>query len=164
MVGWEWKYVGKVDQFKRAALKATRRWLGRVGGWVRKVSRRSLKVAKQKRSDDELTDYELDRWVMMNVRRRREGLETPAPFPDRTSKPGKPPLLHDRNSPLKRLISYHADAEAGEVLIGPERARSAISKDLEFGNQRTRPRPFMGPAEESTRPHITRWWEDAIVA
>lgn len=164
MMGWEWKFVSKADQLLKATNRATRKWLHRVGGYARKVARNSLKVAKPKRSDNELTDRELDRWVSLNQFRERHGLEVPAPFPDRVSKPGNPPLLHDRSSPLKRLLSYHVDEDAKETLIGPERAKKGIAHVLEHGGGRRLPRPFMGPSKEKTEPHMARWWQDAIVA
>lgn len=162
MISFDMRFIQKTERLRKATLGATRRWLNRVGGYARRVARNSLKRAKRKRSDEELTDSELDRWVAWNQIRERQGLEVPAPYPERVSKPGNPPLIHDRASPLKRLLFYSADAEAGDVVIGPERARKGIAHDLEFGKGKLLPRPFMGPAEEKTRPHMTGWWSDAI--
>ena len=155
--------IDKTDRVRRATLAATRKWLGRVGGTVRKIARRSLKRARPMRSEEEMTDDQLDDWIAINAGRRRRGLE-PLDLPERVSKPGKPPLLHDKLSPLKRLLVYHVNAEGGEVLIGPERSRSGIADRLEYGYGKQLPRPFMGPAHEKVKPQMAQWWHDAIVA
>ena len=162
MISWQMKYLQQADRLTRGITRATAKWLTRVGGYARKVARNSLKVAKPKRSDDELTDWELDRWVMLNQYRERHGLSIPAAFPDRVSKPGQPPLLHQRNSPLKRVLNFQINAAAGDVVIGPERARSATAHILESGGGRLMARPFMKPAEAKTIPHMAAWWHNAI--
>lgn len=162
MITFDFRFIQKTQSLQRATLTATRRWLNRVGGFTRKVARRSLKRAKRHRTETTLTDEQLDRWVAWNQIRERQGLEVPAPYPEKTSKPGRPPLLHSSDSPLKRLLVYSADAERGDVVIGPERAKTGIAHKLEHGSGRIKPRPFMGPAAEKAEPRMAGWWADAI--
>ncbi|GAB5444366.1 MAG: hypothetical protein Fues2KO_47150 [Fuerstiella sp.] len=157
------RIVYQFDRLAKAKLKAQARWLGRVGGFIRKVARRSLKRATRVRSEEELTDTQLDRYVALNQWRRRRGLE-PADLPERVSKPGRPPLIHDAASPLKRLLLYKVDRDAGDVVIGPERAKKGIVHKLEHGDRQRAPRPFMEPARRKAEPHLAAWWQDAITA
>jgi hypothetical protein len=140
--------------------RAVRKWLGHIGGFTRKVARRSLRQARRKR-EDELTEDEFDRRVILTLINLDNG-QPPPPFPDRVSEPGSPPLLHGKRSPLKYLLNYAVDEAAQDVVIGPERARSAIANRLEFGHGRQRPRPFMGPAERHTRGMMADAWRGAF--
>ncbi len=137
------------------------RWLNYMGGYVRKTARNSLKQAKQAKSDEDLTDAQLDVFVIRSRIAEREGRPAPE-LPDKVSQPGRPPLLHWRPSPLKVLLNYAVDMNAGDVVIGPALARSGIVHALEFGSAVMEARPFMGPAERKARPIMARKWANAI--
>lgn len=163
MLKLSYDYRSTLENFTKPYLRAVQKWLGYVGGYTRRTARHSLKQARRKRNEDELTDGELD-WHVIRTRQNEElGLDPP-PFPDRVSKPGQPPLLHGQRSALKHLLNYAVDAPQKETVIGPERARSAIANRLEFGHGPLLPRPFMGPAEEKTRPRMAALWADAITS
>jgi hypothetical protein len=161
MIKTTYDYRNTLENFTKPYLRAVKKWLGYVGGYTRKVARNSLKPARRKRNLDELTDEELDWHVLQTRRNEQLGLDPP-PLPERSSKPGQPPALHGQRSPLKHLLNYAVDAPNKEAVIGPERARSAIANRLEFGHGQQLPRPFMGPAEEKTRPRMAALWADAI--
>jgi len=150
-----------LDNFRKPYKRGVRKWLGHVGGLVRKIAKRSLRQATKKRNVDELTDDELDRHVIRTRNNEQEGKPAPA-FPDRVSKPGDPPKLHGKNSPLKHLLLYAIDEDAQDVVIGPMRARKAIAGNLEFGTGRMKARPFMAPAEAKARPLLVGAWSGAF--
>lgn len=156
-----YQYQSKLDQFAKPYRTAVRRWLNYVGGYTRKVAKNSLKVAKRKASDNELTPDELEYRVIKTRENAAEG-KGPPPYPDRVSKPGSPPLLHGARSPLKALLLYAVDLPNEEAVVGPSRAKSAIAGDLEHGKGKLLPRPFMSPAQEKTRPRMAALWADAI--
>lgn len=151
-----------LEHFRNVYKNAVRKWLGHVGGMTRLVARRSLKQARKKRSEDELTDIEHDVWSSRRLAAFEAGEEIPNDMPDRVSKPGQPPLLHGRRSPLKFLLNYAVESAVEDVVIGPERARSAIANRLEFGHGEMAARPFMAPAERTVRPKMAAMWEGAF--
>lgn len=151
-----------LQHFREAYRRGVRKWLGHVGGLTRLVARRSLKKASKKRNEDELTGFELDIWIQKRLRAFEAGEDIPNDMPDRVSKPGQPPLLHGRSSPLKHLLNYAVDMSIEDVVIGPERARSAIANRLEFGHGEQLPRPFMAPAERNVRPRMAEMWRGAF--
>lgn len=156
-----WTFIDRTDKVLKAKAKAAGRWLYRVGGLIRTISRRSLKRARPVRSEEELSDEQLDRWLIINRSRERRGLEW-LDLPDRTSKPGQPPLLHMDPSPLKAMLNFKVDRDREDVVIGPERARSGTVHRLEHGDAELKPRPFMAPSMDKAEKQAVRWWEDAI--
>jgi hypothetical protein len=161
MIQLAYQYQSKLDQFAKPYKQSVRRWLTFVGGYTRKVAKNSLKKAKRKRNEDELTDEELDYHVIKTRQNEAEGKEPPL-FPERVSKPGMPPLVHGERSPLKVLLLYAVDEREKEATIGPARAASAIAGNLEHGHGKQLPRPFMRPAQEKTRPRMSAFWADSI--
>jgi len=150
----------KLADFQKPYRRGVRKWLGYAGGLVRKIAKRSLRQATKKRNVDELTDDELDRYVIRTRIAEQEGLPKPE-MPDRVSKPGRPPLLHGKKSPLKHLLFYAVDEAAQDTVIGPERARKAIADKIGKGSKRAA-RPFMAPAEEKARPMLAGAWSGAF--
>lgn len=151
----------KLADFQKPYRRGVRKWLGYAGGLVRKIAKRSLRQATKKRNVDELTDDELDTYVIRTRIAEQEGLPKPE-MPDRVSKPGRPPLLHGKKSPLKHLLLYAIDEAAQDVVIGPERARKAIADRIEKGSGKRAARPFMAPAEEKARPMLAGAWSGAF--
>lgn len=93
------------------------------------------------------------------------------------SQPGKPP--HSHEGTLRRLIFFAFDRDAESVVIGPLARRTRTGSHgaalLEAGGTvvrsgrrgrrrllRYRPRPFMGPALEKSRPRIPDFWRDSL--
>jgi hypothetical protein len=161
MIQIAYQFDSKLQEFAKPYRTSVRRWLNFVGGYTRKVAKNSLKKARPKRNEDELTEYEL---VQHRIRTRLNAAEGKGPpkFPDRVSKPGSPPLLHGDRSPLKHLLRYAVDEREKEAVIGPERAKTAIAGDIEHGRGDRLPRPFMTPAQAKTRPRMAAFWANAI--
>lgn len=99
----------------------------------------------------------------------------------RISNAGEPPRSHTGR--LKGLILYAVDMTRRSVVIGPEKARSAVSADipnvLEYGGVSTveafgkrgkrvkrkvniEARPFMGPAFQKIEPKLPSMWADSV--
>ncbi len=166
---------------KRRMDRRKRGLLSRAGSFVRTAARSSLKRARQK-SLGEMTPAERARYepkrdvrgrFMAQGRRRVRHRR-----PDRVSRPGEPPLLHMRPSPLKRLIYFAYDPAREAVVIGPLRFRSAGAEALEYGGAvrtrrrrvRIRARPFMRPAlgkgladlKRKGRTSLPRFWDNIV--
>lgn len=123
-----------------------RRFFNRVGGAVRLTARRSLRKARQKKVN-ELTAIELTTF-RQRQQDYQQGKRTTKPRrPELISEPGMPPKLHQKPSPLKTALVYAVDADAQDVVIGPERTKSSLQK-LEQS------RPFMAPAYEAIKPRL----------
>lgn len=161
MIEVAYQYESRLQEFAKPYKASVRRWLNFVGGYTRKTAKNSLKKARRKRNEDELTDDELDYHVIRTRLNEAEGREPPE-FPERVSKPGLPPLVHGDRSPLKVLLLYAVDEREKEATIGPSRAKSGIAGHLEHGHGKLLPRPFMSPAQEKTRPRMAAFWADAI--
>jgi len=137
----------------RAADRRARGILSAGGAFVRTAARSALKYAPQK-ALGALTAEEREGYNMQVRIARQRGRRRPR-RPERTSQPGKPPLLHRRPSPLKRLIFFAYDPVRQSVVIGPlAHGRHPAPHDLEYGgwarihgrSRRVRARPFMRPA------------------
>jgi len=137
----------RTSRVAKAADRRARGILSAGGAFVRKAAQHSLRYARPKTLAEmapaERKRYEI--WQPSRFRRR----------PERASKPGEPPLLHMRPSPLKRLILFAWDPGRRSVVIGPLRhGRRPGAMVLEYGGyarirgkrRYVRARPFMRPA------------------
>jgi len=150
--------------------------LSRAGSFIRTAAKSSLKRARQK-SLGEMTAEERRAYEVRKGMTQRKGRRPPR-RPERTSAPGKPPLLHMRPSPLKRLIYFAYDPARDSVVIGPLRFGRAGAEALEYGGAvaarrrrvRVRARPFMRPAlgaglEDLKRKggtSLPRFWDNIV--
>jgi hypothetical protein len=146
---------------------ATRKVLSKFGAFVRTRAKSSLKQAAQmtlgEMTPDERAAYE----TRVNLAKRR-GEKKPR-RPERISKPGDPPKLHKKPSPLKGILFIYDPAEKA-VLIGPpatSETRGKATEALEHGGrsfnkragrrQKVAARPFMAPAAQKELPNLARW-------
>lgn len=163
---------------KRRMDRRKRGILSRAGSFIRTAARSSLKWAPQK-SLGEMTPEERERYERRKEEARRKGRKPPR-RPDRASRPGEPPRLHMRPSPLKRLIYFAYAPARDSVVIGPLRFGSAGAGALEHGGTvrarsarrrvRIQPRPFMRPAlgkglkdlKAKGRTSLPRFWDNIV--
>lgn len=143
---------------------ATRKFLGWAGGLTRKIARRSLTQARQKKLS-EMTDDEKAAYEKRVEYAQKNGLPKPR-RPEVSSEPGEPPKLHDKQSPLKRLLYYGLDLKNKAAVVGPERAKSGIADVLEHGGtvngHEIEARPFVGPALDKVKPQMSDFWKDLV--
>jgi len=149
-----------------AVERAQKRNLGRMGAYVRRRARSSLKYARQKKVS-ELTDRERQRYEDLKAHAMAKGLPRPR-RPEITSRPGEPPRLHRRSNlgsgrnPLKGLIFFSYSPASGSVVVGPiPFGKRGVSK-LEHGGGGYRPRPFMRPAMHEELDQMPTVWRDSI--
>lgn len=148
-----------------AAERARRRNLGYAAGYLRKVVRSSLRLARRKRlselSKEERVGYEIQ---------KRKAAEQGDPKPKRPfahAEPGKPPRLQEKGSSLKQLILYAFDKR--EVVVGPAIKKNfspTVPELLEYGGRaehgQVEPRPFMAPGLDKTLPKFRDVWRDSV--
>lgn len=144
---------------------AVRKYLGWGLGLTRKIARRSLRPARQKRRA-EMTDTEIADYEARLARAEKLGLPKPK-RPLMPSAPGEPPRLHDSQSPLKKLIYFGLDLKTESGVVGPEKSRSGIADVLEYGGTNAKgkqieARPFMRPALAIVEPQLQPYWKDLI--
>lgn len=143
---------------------AMRKYLGWSGGLTMKIARRSLRPARQKKKS-EMTAEEIEAYEKRVTWALKHGLPKPK-RPLAPSNPGEPPRIHDRNSPLKKLIYYGLDLKTESTVVGPQRANSGIADVLELGGvsngKHIEARPFMGPALEIVKPQLAPYWQNLI--
>lgn len=136
---------------------ATRKFLGWGGGLTRKIMKRSLKPARQKKVS-ELTDIEAAAYQKKVEWAKNNGLPKPR-RPDVSAAPGEIPKIHARKpdkSPLKELIYYGLDMKTDTAVVGPLSARSGIVEKLEETH------PFARRALEQVTPQIPDYWKNLI--
>ena len=142
---------------------ATRKFLGWGAGLIRKVARRSLRPARQKKIS-EMSQEEIDTWTKRVESAQARGLPRPR-RPEVVSEPGEPPKLHQKDSPLKRIY-YGLELKTETAVIGPNRERSGIANVLEHGGtsngHRIEARPFMGRAQETVTPQMPAYWDNLL--
>lgn len=142
----------------------TRKWLNWAGGLTRKIARRSLRPARQKKLS-EMTDKEKERYQKQIAWAEKNNLPKPR-RPEVSAAEWEPPLLHSKKSPLKYLLYYGLDLAIHTVLIGPVRAKSAIAGVLEHGGvsngRQIKPHPFMQPALDAVVPQLDDYWKNLI--
>lgn len=141
--------------------RVRRRFFHMAGGNTRTVARRSLKQARRIRvselPEEAREEYESDMDdFKAGLRARPPVLRTII------SKPGDPPLLQMKRSPLKYRLMFAVSSDNYAVVVGPERARTGIARDLEEGRNGIRARPFMGPAFNSTLPKLPSMLRSAV--
>jgi hypothetical protein len=131
--------------------KTAVRFFKRTGGAIRVTAKRKLRKASQK-SLAELTRGEriaFQRW-QDDFRSRRTSLKPRRP--ERTAKPGNPPLLHTKpKSPLRELIFFFVADDGRSVVIGPAQSRGGNLQRLEANN------PFMAPAFQLIQPKLPQF-------
>lgn len=133
---------------------AKRKFLGWAAALTRKIARRSLKPARQKRlsemTDDEKKSYE--KRVQF-----AEDRNLPKPRrPEVSAERGNPPKLHGAKSPLKSLLFFGLDLKTESAVIGPEKANSGIADKLE------KTHPFMSKALDTVRPQLPEKWNNLV--
>lgn len=142
---------------------ATRKFLGWSAGLVRKVARRSLRPARQKKLS-EMSQDERDKYQKRVDFAEKRGLPKPR-RPEVSSAPGDPPKLHEKQSPLKRIF-YGLELKTETAVIGPNSERSGIAGILEHGGtsngHKIEPRPFMGRALETVTPQMPAYWDNLL--
>lgn len=152
------RVINAVDSGLRSALS-------KFGGYVRKTAKSLIKPVPKK---DRI------RWITKNGHR--------IPIP-KTSAPGMPP--YSRTGLLKRFIFYSWDNSSKSVVIGPEKLpiKGQVPHALEYGgatyapeydrdvNGRMisrerrvtiKPRPFMHPALEMSKPQLPPLIKDSV--
>ena len=142
------------DKIRKPTRKRILKALYRAGGLGHKIAKRSLRRARKIRvselPDEAAEDYREKMEDFQNGYRDR-----PPVLKDIISDPGKPPLLHSDNSPLKQLIRFKVDEQNQTVVWGPERARSAIAGNLEYGTGTIKAaRPWVRPSLQKMIPKI----------
>lgn len=156
--------------FDRAAVlgklnKAEKRVLPKIGRFIRRAAKSSLRLGKMVALADMKSeareDYEREKKI-----RKSKGLK-PSPRRRQSAKRGQPPKLHEKNSPLKRLIFYAFDDRKHTVVVGPEFFRNGKSGgkapgNLEYGLNGHSRFPFMGPAMKQEIPKLPGMWRDAV--
>ncbi|MEM7810534.1 MAG: hypothetical protein AAF532_03515 [Planctomycetota bacterium] len=143
---------------RRAVRTGSHRMFARAGGFGITVARRSLKPARQKRLG-ELTPDERRRYDIRAAEAKRKGKPKPR-RPEVTSRPGEPPKLHQRPSPLKRRIRFAVDRRRDSLVIGflPYREAEAPAR-LEHGEDGYAARPTMKPALAAVMPRLREFSE-----
>lgn len=132
-----------------------RKFLGWAGALTRKIARRSLRPARQKKLS-EMTVEELGAYEQRVAWAQKNGLPKPR-RPEISADRGNPPLLHQKpKSPLKELLFYGLDLKTETAVIGPEKAKTGIVDKLE------RTHPFMKPALDIVTPQLTPYWRNLI--
>lgn len=155
---------------QKAEEKATTKALFKMGAFIRRAARSSIKnPRKRKISDldsDELEDYQT---------RVRIAERTGEPKPDlgtASSKPGEPP--RNQTGYIKKFIFFVVEKTKRTVVVGPAKLnRPSINalEALERGGNSTdaggkpvniEARPFMGPAEERERDKFAALYENSL--
>lgn len=155
---------------KRLVDQVTRQRLSKVGAYIRRAARSSMKKARQQRLS-ELPHAELVSFRRAEAIAKRAG--RPAPRrPLAASRPGEPPRV--RAGHLKRFLYFALDPATTSVVIGPAAlsTRARVPAVLEFGGTvdsrggkraaRIEPRPYMGPALEQELPRFRAVWGHAF--
>lgn len=133
------------------------------GHAVMLTARRTLRLAPQKtlsqmtRQEVATYRYRLEQW-------KRSGREYPKPRrPDKTSRPGNPPLLHSKRSALKVRLLFALAPDSKSVVIGPELLgiNRKAKRGLSSVEQLEHWRPFMAPALDKVAPKIPSYIESA---
>jgi len=145
-----------------------RRYFTRAGGAIRTTARRSLKRAAQKPLS-ELTEEQRASYEAWKARYERGQSVLKPRRPEKSAKPGQPPLLHPKRSGgslLKSRLFFALSEDRTYVVIGPEligankrikRERRGLSsvEELEQGF------PFMEPAFQAILPQLPKYLEMA---
>lgn len=158
------------DKVKSLTDAATRRNLGKSGGEVRKIARRSMRKARMKSRGD-MTEREIR---VFDLRVAQWKLTKQGPRPKRplaASKPGEPPRV--RRGDIKQQLFYVYDPSSKSVVVGPAKLSRATGAPatLEFGGS-TRgsfgktvtvaKRPYMQPALAVARPKMSELWKNSV--
>jgi len=133
---------------------AMRKYLGWSGGLTRKVARRSLRPAAQKKIID-MTEEETAAYAKRVEWAKKNGLPKPR-RPEVSAAPGNPPKLHDKRSPLKYLLYFGLELKNDNAVIGPQAHGARIAEKLE------KTHPFMGPALDIVKPQLPNYWKNLI--
>jgi len=163
----------------------TRKFFMRVGGAIRLTARRQLKKAGRKKLAElprqQKTNY-LTAVRLLRAGKRKErrklkggvwnaGAVPPKPvLPERTAKPGSPPLLHavwdSGTSPLKYRLWFALSEDRTSVLIGPAAIGANRTKVKRGGisslRQLERNNPFMEPAYKIIEPKMPSYLAGAV--
>ena len=113
----------------------------------------------------EMSELQRQRYRQRQQDYRRKSVRTKARRPDKVSKPGKPPLLHDKDSVLKRRLFFALAADKQSVVVGPELFNTGASNiygGLKSVQQLEQVRPFMAPALEKVTPRIPGYLAKAV--
>jgi hypothetical protein len=147
--------------FAKTLNPITQKFFRRAGGAIRTTARRMLRKAPQKQIG------ELNRFERANYDTARQlyqdGKTTVKPRrPDRTSLPGKPPMLHvtwdSGTSPLRHRLWFALTEDKTSVLIGPAAIGKKRTQVRQGGmsslRQLERVHPFMEPAYTIIEPRL----------
>jgi len=171
--------------FAKTLNPITRKFFMRVGGAIRLTARRQLKKAGKKKLSElprqqktnYLTAVRLHRAGKRKERRKLKGgvlnagAVPPKPvLPERTAKPGKPPLLHvewdSGTSPLKNRLWFALSDDRTSVLIGPAaigKNRTTVKRGgISTLRELERRHPFMAPAYKIIEPKIPSYLAGAV--
>jgi hypothetical protein len=139
-----------------------RRFLMRAGGAVRLTARRSLKLSRITRYEEQ-SQAQREQFGRA-VARWRAGERTRKPtMPRATSQPGHPPLIHSKLSPLKQLLYFALSNDKRSVVVGPEaigknRRVARVPNQLTSIQELEQSRPFMEPAFDRIEPKFATFW------
>lgn len=164
-------------KIKRILDREERGLLSKAGAYVyTRVRRKTLKHAPQKLLS-QMSPREKRAYEIAKERARRTGGKRPRK-PEISAKPGRPPLLHGKKSPLKNLIRFAYSPMDDSVVVGPMLFPSAkirgVPRTLEEGGRsvrvsgnkrrtiRVRPHPFMLPALKKEMPKFPTLWADSV--
>lgn len=160
--------------FDRAAVvnavdKVTRKALSKVGSFVMRGARSSIRPARRK-SLGEMAPQERANYEQWAARQKARGFKPP-PRPLASSKPGEPP--RSITGLLRRNIFFAYDPARESVVIGPAMLNRGTQapETLEYGgstevrgrNVKIEARPFMGPALEREAPKLPGFFADAKI-
>lgn len=165
------KFFFDSPRVMKAADATTRRIYAKFGFFVRRVARKSIKKARQKRlaemGQDELRRYR----IAQSIARRKGGRQPRRPLA--ASRPGEPP--RSRTGRLKQGIFFAYEPNKRTVVIGPQAGGPRTADVLEYGgttklttgpqrgkNVRVAARPYMGPAFAKEMPKLAGLWRDSI--
>jgi len=126
------------------------------GASVMTTARRLLRGPYQIPIAD-MSETQLRRYRAAQKDYRQKTTRVRARRPDRVSKPGNPPLLHSKESLLKRRLYFALAADKQSVVVGPELLNTGASNlygGLKSVEQLEKVRPFMAPALEKVTPKI----------
>lgn len=126
------------------------------GASVMTTARRLLRGPIQMPLAD-MSQQQLQRYRNAQKDYRRKTTRNRARRPDKVSRPGNPPLLHSKDSLLKRRLFFALAADKQSVVVGPELFNTGASNlygGLKSVEQLEKVRPFMAPALEKVTPQI----------
>lgn len=125
-----------------------------IGMNVRTIDE-SGKVIRASRRDTVRVLYKASGFIRTVARRSIKKKDTPAA-------PGKPP--HTQTKRLRKAILFEVDRATQTSVVGPSAdvvgiAGAEHEHGGRFRRESFKPRPFMRPAFEKTRPMLPRFWD-----